>query len=222
MTFVSSYLSTISLLNITKIAYVSQIDLQIFSALLSLLVAFFVSFLLFSSDFNKKELLEIKKQHFSILAFLLTVVAGVYFVRFDAYSAYGSMVFQDWRQIPLLDLISTILFYCFLLYVPVYVLHRTLFHRFRLDFLKKLVFYPMASMLIFGFASFMLPSFKEALYLKFLVPVLLIGFLVFTFIHSFRGREWKPVRVTSANLTEILGLTLVILFRLFIQYSAIG
>lgn len=222
MILVSSYISTISLMDITKIAWVSQINSQIFSTLLSLLVAFFASFLLFSSDFNKKELLEIKKQHFFILAFLLAVVAGVCFIRFDAYSVYGSMVFQDWRQIPLLDLASTVLFYCFLLYVPVHVLHRNLFHRFRLDFLKKLVFYPMVSMLIFGFASFMLPSFKEALYLKLLVPVLLIGLLVFTFIHIFRGREWKPVRVTSANLTEILGLTLIILFRLFIQYSAIG
>jgi len=217
--FVSSYLSIIYLMNITKIIYVSQIDLRIFSAILSLLAAFSLSYLFFNNNPNKKELIIKKEYLFSFNLLLIIFVIGAYYLRFDAFSTYGSMVFQRWEKISFIDLVLSIMFYCFLLYFPACILHKTLLKGFKLDSLGKIVFYPMVSMLIFGFASFMLPPLQDASYLKFLLPVALPSFLL---IYGIRRREWEPIKVTILNLTEILGLTLVISLRLFLQYSAIG
>lgn len=210
-------------MNVTKIIYVSQIDLKIFSAILSLLVAFSLSYLFFNNNSNEKGFINIKREYLLSLNLLLIIfVIGAYYVRFDAFSTYGFMVFQQWEKISFINLVLSIMFYCFLLYIPIYVLHKTLFKRFKLDLLNKLVFYPMTSMLIFSFISFVLPPLQEVSYLKFLLPVALPSFLVFKFIYDIRRRESEPIKVTILNLTEILGLTLVILFTLFIQYSAIG
>ena len=208
----------------TKLTYVSQIDLRVFCALLSLLIAFFVSFLLLGDQLGKETFILIKRKHLvSIVVLLLAALIFMYIINFEDYSFYGSMVYQPWTRIPLPLLLSTIVFYIILLYVPAYFLYKVIFSRCRLNLLHKIAFYPIITMLIFGFVRFLFPSFKNFSYSKLVVPFLAVVFLSFIFYENLKRKNSEINNsMINVNSTELLGLSLIILFRLFLQFSAAG
>jgi hypothetical protein len=81
-----------------------------------------------------------------------------------------------------------------------------------------MVFYPALSMLLFGFLGFLLPSIVEVGVIKFVTPFLL-SISLLPLLKKRKVEESTPI---CLNLIEVFGLTLIILFRIFIYDSALG
>jgi len=208
------------MMEIFKLIYISLINLQIFCLLLSLSISFCV--LLNLLPIITKTTFRIKVSEkclpWNITLSLLPLLLGIILLaKFDRYFQYGFMAFQQWNLLSMLDITLTVIMYCYLLFGLPYIIDKLLF-RFHFSNSEKVVFYPVLSMLFLGFIGFFLPSFQNIWFLKFIMPILIGGFLMFT-----PNRKYKdyPI-ILNLNLTEIFGLVLIVIFRLFIYYSSIG
>jgi len=203
-----------------KITYISLINLPIFCLLLSLSISFCV--LVYLLPIITKSTLRIKVSEkcllWDITLSLLPLLLGIILLaNFDKYFQYGFMAFQQWDLLSPLDITLTVIMYCYILFGLPYIVDKLLF-RFRFSNSEKVVFYPVLSMLFLGFVGFLLPSFQNVWFLKFILPFLIGGLLIFILNKEYRD---SPL-ILHLNIAEIFGLVLVIIFRLFIYYSAIG
>lgn len=207
-----------------KLDYISQINLSTFSIFLSMLLAFFILFVFFGQGLLRLEISQRSLDNcllFSVFCIALLSSVG-FLIRFDIYHAYGSMAFLPWTQIPLFDLFLISLSFCCLLFFPGLVLHRLLFSKYRLDFMGKLVFYPLLSMFSFGFLGFVLPSFLDIIYLKFLFPIMFASLLLIFSVHNLKTRKFESAKSVSVDMRKYIGLFLIIMFAFVILYSVVG
>jgi len=205
---------------LTRVAYISQIDLRIFYTLLSLLASFSIWY--FLSKNSEEKLISINRNRltFAFLV-LLTIAFFMFIVNYGNYRSYGSMVYLPWTQIPIFLLISTIVLYGVILYVPAYLIHRVAFSSCEVGSLTKIVLYPVVTMLIFGFVGFL--PLKDLVYFELLVPLFIITCLfIILFDNHIKKGSGNTASTVNVSINELLMLTLIILFRLFLQFSAAG
>ncbi len=217
-----SWMVTALLINFIGISHISHINLGVFCTLLSLSLSFLV-FLMFH-EFRLAWFIKIRVERKALYVsgiLLVCVALLVFLLRSDIYFQYGFMVFKQWSQLPLFDIVLMCSLFCLLLYAPAYILHGVVFNRFTLGFLEKMVFYPLVSMAILGFAGFLAPSFREMWSVKVLaLPLFIFVILALVLVRDWK-KEYKPINVSNLNLVEITGLALIIFFRLFTYYSAL-
>ncbi|MHA1832382.1 MAG: hypothetical protein ACTSV7_00185, partial [Candidatus Baldrarchaeia archaeon] len=220
--FLIIFLASTYLVKFTKLVYISQIDLRAFCVLLSLSISISLWYFVFEG-FSKEMVISIDRNRL-VFVFALLLVASLFMfiANYGDYRSYGCMVYLPWMQIPIFLLISSIFLYGAVLYIPAYLLHRIVFRACKMDLLTKAALYPAITMLIFGFVGFL--PIKDFDYFKFLVPSLIIACIFIMLIDNFTKRKEHNNKASeiSINLKELLMLIFLILFRLFLQFSAAG
>jgi len=220
------YVLSYWIIHALRLTYISQINLQVFCILLSLAVTFIVLLFLFSDlEYDLENKISLKKRTENkylfwikmLLVFLPLAIGLFWLTNIHEKQSYLFSVFQKWRDLQLVDAILIVIIYCYLLYIPAYVIDR-IFLRNLFTTSEKIVFYPVLSMLLFGFLGFLLPSIVEVEIVKLVIPFL----LSIPSLPLLRKRNMEKSTYIRLNLAEVIGLILVILFRIFIYNSALG
>jgi hypothetical protein len=200
-----------------KIDYVSQLDLNIYSAIITLLVSIFVAILM---DLNIYISLELKVKY-SILKFIFIIVlsSAILLSRF-AYKDCYYLAFSNWNEISLDQIFISLLLIVSIFYVPSVILEK--FLKSNLTFTEKITFYPVFSSVLLIFIGIITSYFKTNIIVFVFLFFIFISFLLITsLIYEYRSSSSRRVEI-HINILEILGILSAILFNFFVFYMAIG
>ncbi|MEM4677487.1 MAG: hypothetical protein QXY55_06320 [Candidatus Korarchaeota archaeon] len=134
-------------------------------------------------------------------------------ISYDSYIA-----FDEWNNISLYRIVIALLYLLIVLYAPAYIIDKALL-RSKWDIVEKIGFYPVISTLILSLIEYFNLLFKMNISYRFLT-VILIGIVVLL-IYIYHRHSHLSLCV-NVNLVEVLGLGIVIGFKIFIFYSVLG
>ncbi|MBS7281383.1 MAG: LamG domain-containing protein [Candidatus Freyarchaeota archaeon] len=230
LVFVVSYVLILTIVDVTNIKYVSAIDLGLFSLFLALLITSSVLLLEKNHSFLQMYLPKIVKID-NILPLRIIPVIGsiVFFLAYlvvNSTTYYYYIAFEEWYTISPFRLLVSIVILLELLYIPAYILHRTVLHRFKLSIQERLVFYPVISALPLTLMGVFSASLRFEVFYKELFLLFLNVAIIMLLLHDCRiNRDSyslsKHVGI-NINKAEIFGILAAVAFNFFIFYSAIG
>jgi len=224
--FFLSYMLNSIIIRVSKIDYISQINLDVFTLILSCLVTVSIATAL-SANNDKLRYFNIE---ISYKVYFLTIILGVFFlsiyiiVSHILYSENGRIIFQAWNEIPSIQIFIAIVVCANLLYVPSYILNKTILTQLKLTFLEKCVFYPALSGLILALLGVADLYLKTEIFSSSLIILLLNSLLIVLLIYNYKYDKLQKSAYVgiSINLLEIFGIISAMMFNAFIFYSAIG
>lgn len=224
--FLLSYVLSSVVIRIFKIDYISQVNLNIFTLILSCLATISIGVVLLAN--NGK--LGCFKMKISRRIYLLMSILGVFSISICTvipiivYRESRQIAFQNWNEIPPVLILVAVVVYVNLLYAPPYILNKTVLTRFKLTFLEKIVFYPVLSGLIFGLLNIFDTYLKVGIFSYPLIVLLLNSALITLLLRDYKSSKFNGLVYTeiSVDWLEVFGVIFAATFNIFVFYSAVG
>lgn len=217
---IATFAASTVVIRITNVWLLSAINLYVFSLLLSIVVAASVLMLIYGESFFLKINLSSSKYKLLGAAFLISM--AIFLIYLYSQAGLGTVVFSEWNTLPVLLLVFSLFVFLAGLYVPAYVLHYTLLKRFNFGLIERIVFYPLISALVLGSLRVFLVGINYPLVYEFIF----VCFLIIASCILLRSVEKNSHNLLSeplsVDLVRVLTIFSVIVFSLFLFYSAIS
>jgi hypothetical protein len=213
--FIATYLCSNFVMNLIKINYISQLDLNGYSVILSFLVSTVVTILV---DLNVNLSYELRGRSSVLKVIIIILLLLAILFSIFVYQNTRQVAFCKWNEISLFQMLISLLLLMDVFYVPALILN--IFLKFKFELSERIIFYPALSSIFFILLGIVASYFKTNV-IVFLFLIFLNLLLLLLLLSGLKSTSDEQVRIHT-NILEILGILSAILFHLFIFYSAIG
>jgi len=221
--FIVTYIIGRIIINLTNVKFISVVNLNTFSFLLSLITATVI--LLLENDILILRIkLPLSFRSNRLVFFCATLLIGTLILILVYEGIYFRQIaFDEWSNMSLLRITYFLIVFSVTLYAPAYILHKLLLRKFKWCIIEKFIFYPVLGAILFVLMKVIRTIINIVIPHVVILLTLLSGMLI-VFLSEHRRNTNNPSSpcYLDINLKEVLALTVAIGFNLFIFYSALG